>query len=177
MESITREAYQYAGNDPVNRTDPTGLFWGEGVLGGIGDFFTGSGCGDGGLFGDITDAVGDIDLQGLSHALATGLSYASFIPGPVGLWAAGGSAAFYALSGDMSNASVMLVVLATAGTGTVLINGVKGAKLGSVPGVVERPFQFGSGAVIATKVHVYGARYAVGIAATDWSWLTGDGRG
>lgn len=58
LEAVSRSAYGYVNNNPLNATDPSGLFPGDGILGGIGDFFTGGGCGDGGLFGDITDAVG-----------------------------------------------------------------------------------------------------------------------
>jgi RHS repeat-associated protein len=32
VEAITREAYGYAGNNPLHFTDPTGLYWGEGVV-------------------------------------------------------------------------------------------------------------------------------------------------
>jgi RHS repeat-associated protein len=59
LESVTRSAYGYASNNPLNVIDPSGLFPGGGILGGIADFFTGGGCGDGFLAG-FGDALGSI---------------------------------------------------------------------------------------------------------------------
>ena len=36
MAESTREAYGYVGGNPLNRTDPSGLFWGQGTLSNIG---------------------------------------------------------------------------------------------------------------------------------------------
>jgi RHS repeat-associated protein len=32
IEALTRDAYGYAGNNPLNFTDPSGLYWGEGLV-------------------------------------------------------------------------------------------------------------------------------------------------
>lgn len=32
IESVTREPYAYVGNNPLNGVDPTGLYWGEGLV-------------------------------------------------------------------------------------------------------------------------------------------------
>ena len=46
FEALTREDYSYAANNPLNFTDPSGLYWGEGLVDGAteigGDFVSGA---------------------------------------------------------------------------------------------------------------------------------------
>lgn len=128
LEVLTRSAYGYAGNDPINQTDPTGLFWGEGVLGDIGNFFTGSGCGDGGLFGDITDTVGewaeDFSAAGLADFADT-----------VGTWSGriGVGVALLALyTSTPAGWAIGLGVLSTSAAGTQWIAGAVDGDQGHV---------------------------------------------
>jgi RHS repeat-associated protein len=76
IEPITRSPYAYGLNSPLNYTDPSGLFPGQGSLDRIGGFFVGSGCGDNGILGDITDLARSV-AGGLFDGLGVVIGSAS----------------------------------------------------------------------------------------------------
>ena len=88
-------------------------------------------------------------------------------------WAACGSALFYALSGDWRNASLMFIVLATAGAGAVIIDGVKGINTtqAMTAPIAEAAYSLTPGVIRAIQALVYTTRYAVAASTTDWSRL------
>jgi hypothetical protein len=170
--------------DPINLTDPTGLFWGEGVLADVGGFLMGTDCGDGGLLGAISGAIsddigrgldrlGNVDLRGSLHTLGTGLSFVSFIPGPLGNAAAAASAVLFAASGDWKSASTMAVVAALGYTGSYLAHGIDSGLEQTVAGLSDDVVRIRPWMAVAGKTAVYAPRYAVQVGTTDWSWLKG----
>jgi RHS repeat-associated protein len=173
LEALTRSAYGYAGNNPLNLTDPTGLWPGEGLAKSIGDFFTGGDCGDGllGGIGDALHGLGDVDWSNVAHAIGTGLSYASFIPGPYGSAFAGLSAGFYAASGDWQNAAIMATIAVLGVGGNLLGSGIKEGAGVTIKGIAPEITQLTRLQVGVGQAVVQAPRYGVSVASTDWSWL------
>ena len=139
IEVLTRSAYGHVNNNPLNAIDPSGLMPGGGILGSIGDFFTGGGCGDGGLFGDITDAVGGFgdflgDVGSLAWQYRDEIAFVAILAGSAG---SGGlfAVAFYGgftlatastatacARGQRASCAVGVISLVTGGAGRGLQN-------------------------------------------------------
>lgn len=133
MEALTRSAYGYVNNNPLNAIDPSGLMPGGGILGGIGDFLTGGGCGDGGLFGGITDAVGGVGS--LAWQYRDEIAFVAMVAGSFGTGGvfavafysgfalSGASTATACARGQRASCAIGVISLVTGGAGRGLRNG------------------------------------------------------
>lgn len=137
--ALSQDPYGYAWNNPTNFTDPSGLFPGEGLIGGIGDFLTGGDCGDG-----LLGTVGGFLSDNAGHIAFTAATAGLFaVPGAnvvaigFGLWSS---------YGNFRDGEYLFAVidLASAGTGigSLIYAGRAGRLTKAADGAVDFGYPF-----------------------------------